>query len=60
MHRGDLPVLIDQARPGKNGIKWKSEVENIDLHYYLPVFLDGMLETQVGGAAGGAESLSPR
>lgn len=48
--RGELPVLVDQARPGKNGIRWKAELEQIDLHYYLPVFLDGIVETQVGGA----------
>lgn len=42
-------MLVDQARPGKNGIRWKAELEQIDLHYYLPVFLDGIVETQVGG-----------
>ena len=50
--RGDLPVLVDQARPGKNGIRWKSELEAIDLHYYLPVFVDGCVEAQVGPARG--------
>eukprot|EP00887_Chlorella_sp_A99_P003424 scaffold7.g3424.t1 len=44
--RGDLPCVVDQARPGKNGIRFKANLLEIDLHFYLPVFFDGLLETQ--------------
>lgn len=49
--RGDLPAQVDQGRPGKNGIRWKSNIELIDLHYYLPVFLDGCVEAQARAPA---------
>ncbi|EFN57028.1 hypothetical protein CHLNCDRAFT_11055, partial [Chlorella variabilis] len=42
--RGDLPVRVEQAR--HNTIKWTADLPAIDLHYYLPVFVDGLLETQ--------------
>jgi hypothetical protein len=46
--RGDLPVRLEQGR--RNCLKWTADLANIDLHYYLPIFFDGLLETQVGGA----------
>jgi hypothetical protein len=48
--RGDLPVRVEQAR--HNTIRWTADLAAVDLHYYLPVFVDGLLEVQVG--AGGA------
>ena len=54
--RGDLPCLVDQARPGQNSVKWKAALSEIDLHLYLPVFLDGLLETQVGAEARSQQS----
>jgi hypothetical protein len=47
--RGDLPVRVEQAR--HNTIRWTVELSSVDLHYYLPIFVDGLLETQVWGAA---------
>ncbi|PRW57653.1 Parkin coregulated like isoform B [Chlorella sorokiniana] len=44
--RGALPVRVDQDRPGRNGLKWTADLASIDLHYYLPIFVDGLLETQ--------------
>lgn len=44
--RGDLPVRVDQCRPGHNTIKWTADLATIDLHYYLPIFVDGLQETQ--------------
>lgn len=44
--RGDLPIRVDQCRPGHNTIKWTADLSTIDLHYYLPVFADGLQETQ--------------
>ena len=46
--RGDLPIRVDQNRPGKNGVRWTAGYEALDLHLYLPVFVDGLLETRVG------------
>lgn len=48
--RGDLPVRVEQAR--HNTIRWTADLAAVDLHYYLPVFVDGLLETQVGAAGG--------
>ncbi|KAL4856071.1 Parkin coregulated [Chlorella vulgaris] len=42
--RGDLPVRVEQAR--HNTIRWTVELSSVDLHYYLPIFVDGLLETQ--------------
>jgi len=43
--RGDLPVMVDQ-----NGsvpkISWKVPIERIDYHHYLPLFMDGLRETE--------------
>ncbi|KAI7836729.1 hypothetical protein COHA_009427 [Chlorella ohadii] len=44
--RGALPIRVDQDRPGRNGLKWTADLSAIDLHYYLPIFVDGLLETQ--------------
>jgi len=43
--RGDLPVTVDHA-PGDSRIKWKVDIEKLDYHYYLPIFFDGLRETQ--------------
>ena len=56
--RDSLPVRVDQARPGKNGLRWTADLATLDLHFYLPLFVDGLLETQVvleGLGAGGRE-----
>lgn len=42
--RGDLPVSISHgSRPT---IDWKVEVERLDYHHYLPLFFDGIRETE--------------
>jgi hypothetical protein len=43
--RGDLPIAIDH-RGSKNVIAWKVEIEKLDYHHYLPIFFDGIRETQ--------------
>ncbi|GBG28704.1 Parkin coregulated protein-like [Hondaea fermentalgiana] len=44
--RADLPVNVDQ-----NGsvpkIAWKVQVERLDYHHYLPLFFDGLRETEM-------------
>lgn len=47
--RGELPVRVDQDRPGRNGLRWTADLAAIDLHLYLPIFVEGLQETQVGG-----------
>ena len=43
--RADLPVMVDQ-----NGsvpkICWKVDISRIDYHHYLPLFMDGLRETE--------------
>lgn len=56
-HPPDAPACLLSARPaqpcgrlpppaGRNGLKWTADLAAIDLHYYLPIFVDGLLETQ--------------
>lgn len=42
--RGDLPVQINHDHP--RSIQWKIEVTKLDYHHYLPVFFDGLRETE--------------
>eukprot|EP00798_Chlamydomonas_sp_ICE-L_P011043 gene11043-18648_t len=43
--RGDLPIAIEH-RGAKNVIAWKVDIEKLDYHHYLPIFFDGIRETQ--------------
>lgn len=43
--RGDLPVSVDH-KGVKNGVLWKVELLKLDYHHYLPIFFDGVRETQ--------------
>jgi hypothetical protein len=43
--RGDLPCIIDQ-RGVHNKLAWKVEISRLDLHHYLPLFFDGLRETE--------------
>eukprot|EP00884_Botryococcus_braunii_P021737 jgi/Botrbrau1/8247/Bobra.0001s0005.1 len=43
--RGDLPIAVDH-RGMKNLIRWKVDVSKLDYHHYLPIFFDGIRETQ--------------
>lgn len=43
--RGDLPIAVDH-RGSKNMIAWKVDIEKLDYHHYLPIFFDGIRETQ--------------
>ena len=42
--RGDLPLSIFQAV--KNRILWKKPVVRLDYHHYLPLFFEGLRETE--------------
>lgn len=42
--RGDFPIALDHDTKG-NRIAWKVEIEKLDYHHYLPLFVDGLCET---------------
>jgi hypothetical protein len=43
--RGDLPVQIDHGGV-HNRIAWKVDIQKLDFHHYLPIFFDGLRETE--------------
>jgi len=43
--RGDLPIQIQHSGIG-NRLAWKVDVEKLDYHHYLPIFLDGIREKE--------------
>lgn len=43
--RGDLPIHVEHTSSG-NRIHWKVDVAKLDYHHYLPIFLDGLRETE--------------
>ncbi|XP_077296138.1 parkin coregulated gene protein homolog [Arctopsyche grandis] len=42
--RGEFPIAIDFDTFGKH-ICWKVPIEKLDFHHYLPIFFDGLVET---------------
>merc|ERR1719261_486702 len=43
--RDDLPVQIQHGGTG-NSIFWKVDIEKLDYHHYLPIFIDGLREKE--------------
>ncbi|CAH0771898.1 unnamed protein product [Bemisia tabaci] len=43
--RGDFPISMEFDTYG-NKISWKVPKENLDYHHYLPMFFDGLKETE--------------
>jgi len=43
--RGDLPVQIDH-RGVKNALMWKVDIDQLDYHHYLPIFMTGLREVE--------------
>jgi len=43
--RGDLPIQMDH-RGVTNGLMWKVDIQKLDYHHYLPIFFDGLRETE--------------
>lgn len=43
--RGDLPISVDH-KGVKNALAWKVDIAKLDYHHYLPIFFDGVRETQ--------------
>nr|CAH7714680.1 unnamed protein product [Callosobruchus chinensis] len=41
--RGNLPIALD-AKGGK--ASWKADINKLDFHYYLPMFFEGLSETE--------------
>ncbi|KAB7506832.1 Parkin coregulated gene-like protein [Armadillidium nasatum] len=42
--RGDIPVSLLHDQRG-HSIRWKVDLDKIDYHHYLPLFVDGLRET---------------
>jgi len=43
--RGDFPIALEFDARGLK-IAWKVEIEKLDYHHYLPLFFDGLCETE--------------
>ncbi|KAL3319429.1 hypothetical protein Ciccas_001902 [Cichlidogyrus casuarinus] len=43
--RGDFPIALEHDSKG-NKIAWRVEIEKLDYHHYLPLFFDGLAETE--------------
>merc|ERR1719456_808970 len=43
--RGDLPIQIFHGAVGGK-IAWKVDIEKLDYHHYLPIFMDGLREKE--------------
>lgn len=43
--RGDLPVQLDH-RGVKNALMWKVDIDQLDYHHYLPIFMTGLREIE--------------
>merc|ERR1711881_507462 len=43
--RGDLPIQIYHGAVGGK-IAWKVDIEKLDYHHYLPIFMDGLREKE--------------
>jgi hypothetical protein len=44
--RGDLPIQIDHGGVA-NRLAWKVDIPKLDFHHYLPIFFDGLRETEL-------------
>ncbi|ETO17330.1 hypothetical protein RFI_19996 [Reticulomyxa filosa] len=42
--RGDLPLQVSFG--GIRKVAWKIDIEKLDYHHYLPIFFDGLRETE--------------
>ncbi|KAL7053412.1 hypothetical protein AAHC03_019481 [Spirometra sp. Aus1] len=43
--KGNFPIAIEFDTKG-NKIAWKIEIEKLDYHHYLPLFFEGLAETE--------------
>lgn len=43
--RGDLPIAVEHKASG-GAISWKYAPEELDYHHFLPIFFDGLRETE--------------
>ena len=41
-NRGDFPIQVSHGAYRK--LLWKTSIEHLDFHYYLPIFFDGLTE----------------
>ncbi|GLV34002.1 uncharacterized protein CBL_11115 [Carabus blaptoides fortunei] len=43
--RGDFPISMETDSSG-NKIAWKIDIDKLDFHHYMPMFFDGLRETE--------------
>ncbi|XP_054263162.1 parkin coregulated gene protein-like [Macrosteles quadrilineatus] len=43
--RGDFPISMESSSSGHK-IAWRQPIESLNFHHYLPVFFDGLCETE--------------
>ena len=43
--RGVFPITLEDDG-NKQKLSWKVKIENLDFHHYLPMFFDGLTETE--------------
>jgi len=46
LERGDLPAKVETRGGGGNKLVWIQDPTTLDLHVFLPVFLDGIRESK--------------
>lgn len=46
--RGDLPIAVEQDRPGRVGLRWTMPLQSLDVSALLPIFAEGLTEERVG------------
>uniref|UniRef100_A0A1D2A2J9 Uncharacterized protein n=2 Tax=Auxenochlorella protothecoides TaxID=3075 RepID=A0A1D2A2J9_AUXPR len=44
--RADLPIAVEQDRPGRTGLRWTQPLDQLDVPALLPIFVDGLIEEQ--------------
>jgi len=45
MSRGDIPVILGQAKGVGQSLIWKLDPSHIDYKYYYPIFVDGIRDS---------------
>lgn len=43
--RGDLPLVVEH-HAHKNKLAWQTNIQKLDFQHYLPIFFDGLRETE--------------
>ncbi|KDD76308.1 Parkin co-regulated protein, partial [Helicosporidium sp. ATCC 50920] len=44
--RADLPCKVDHDRAGRTGLRWTLDPATLDVSFFLPIFIDGLVEIE--------------